>query len=93
MDERINQPGQVTCTVSVKVDVQTSRGISDADLILIRKLDECLGINQVIERHVADSWEKNMQLPLAYRLHQYLYSTRCCASTRSRLPGAQAQAA
>ena len=48
---------------------------SDAGLILVRELDEHLGMNQLIEQHLTDSRRgKNTQLPLADLLRQSVYS-------------------
>jgi hypothetical protein len=44
-------------------------------LILVRELDEHLGMNQLIEQHLTDSRRgKNTQLPLADLLRQSVYS-------------------
>src|SRR5215469_14176608 len=52
-----------------------SRVTSDGGLILIRELDEHLGMNRLIEQHLTDSRRgKNTQLPLADLLRQSVYS-------------------
>ena len=59
----------------LKVDFQGSRVTSDGGLILIRELDEHLGMSQLIEQHLTDSRRgKNTQLPLADLLRQSVYS-------------------
>jgi hypothetical protein len=48
---------------------------SDGGLILVRELDERLGLSVLIERHLSDSRRgKNIQLPLADLLRQSIYS-------------------
>ena len=48
---------------------------SDGGLILVRELDERLGLSVLIERHLIDSRRgKNIQLPLADLLRQSIYS-------------------
>lgn len=48
---------------------------SDGGLILVRELDERLGLSELVERHLTDSRRgKNTQLPLADRLRQSIYS-------------------
>ncbi|TLY19055.1 MAG: hypothetical protein E6K66_11415 [Nitrospirae bacterium] len=46
MGERINQPFQLTFNASLKVDFQGSRVTSDVGLILVRELDERLGLSE-----------------------------------------------
>ena len=46
MGERINQPFQLTFDASLKVDFQGSRVTSDVGLILVRELDERLGLSE-----------------------------------------------
>jgi hypothetical protein len=59
----------------LKVDSQGSRVTSDGGLILVRELDERLGLGELIERHLTDSRRgKNTQLPLADLLRQSVYS-------------------
>lgn len=74
MGESINQPFQLTFNASLKVDFQGSRVTSDAGLILVRELDERLGLSELIEGHLADSRGTNRQLPLADLLGQSVYS-------------------
>src|SRR5271170_725767 len=59
----------------LRVDFQGSRVTSDGGLILVRELDEHLGMNQLIEQYLTDSRRgKNTQLPLADLLRQSVYS-------------------
>lgn len=75
MGEKQNQPFQLSFNASLKVDFQGSRVTSDGGLILVRELDERLGLGELIERHLTDSRRgKNTQLPLADLLRQSVYS-------------------
>ena len=60
---------------SLKVDFQGSRVTSDGGLILIRELDERLGLGKLIEEHFSDSRQGyNKKFPLADLLRQSVYS-------------------
>src|SRR5271163_2637959 len=73
--ETQNRPFQLSFNSSLKVDFQGARVTSDGGLILVRELDERLGLSVLIERHLSDSRRgKNIQLPLADLLRQSLYS-------------------
>jgi len=75
MGEKQNQPFQLSFNASLKVDFQGSRVTSDGGLILVRELDERLGLGELIERHLTDSRRgKNTQLPIADLLRQSVYS-------------------
>jgi hypothetical protein len=75
MGEIENQPFQLSFNSSLKIDFQGSRVTSDGGLILVRELDERLGLGELIERHLTDSRRrKNIQLPLADLLRQSVYS-------------------
>ena len=64
MGERQNQPFQLSFNASLKVDFQGSRVTSDGGLILVRELDERLGLGELIDRHLVDRRHgKNTQLP------------------------------
>jgi hypothetical protein len=59
----------------LRVDFQGSRVTSDGGLILVRELDERLGLSALIERHLSDLRRgKNVQLPLSDLLRQSIYS-------------------
>jgi hypothetical protein len=47
---------------------------SDGGLILVRELDERLGLGELIEQHLTDSRAKNTRLPFADLLRQSVYS-------------------
>jgi hypothetical protein len=74
MGEQQNQPFQLSFNASLKVDFQGSRVTSDGGLVLVRELDERLGLSELIEQHLTDSRGKNAQLPLADLLRQSVYS-------------------
>jgi hypothetical protein len=75
LGEKQNQPFQLSFNSSLKVDFQGSRVTADGGLILVRELDERLGLAGLIERHLTDSRRgKNTQLPLADLLRQSVYS-------------------
>src|SRR5271155_5070649 len=73
--ERQTRPFQLFFNSSLKVDFQGAGVSSDGGLILVRELDERLGLSVLIERHLSDSRRgKNIQLPLADLLRQSIYS-------------------
>jgi hypothetical protein len=63
--EQQNQPFQLSFNPSLKVDFQGSRVTSDGGLLLVRELDERLGLSELIREHLTDSRGKNTQLPMA----------------------------
>jgi DDE family transposase len=68
-------PFQLSFNSSLRVDFQGARVTSDGGLILVRELDERLGLSELLERHLTDSLRgKNTQLPLADLLRQSVYS-------------------
>jgi hypothetical protein len=74
MGEKQNGPFQLSFN-AVKVDFQGSRVTSDGGLIVVRELDERLGLGDRIVQHLTDSRRgKNTQLPLADLLRQSVYS-------------------
>src|ERR1700693_313340 len=75
MGEKQDQPFQLSFNASLKVDVQGSRVTSDGGLILIRELDERLGLEKLIEEQLSDSRQGlNKQFTLADLLRQSVYS-------------------
>jgi len=73
--ETQNRPFQLSFNSSLKVDFQGARVTSEGGLMLVRELDERLGLSVLIERHLIDSRRgKNIQLPLADLLRQSIYS-------------------
>ena len=76
MGEKQNQqPFQLLFNTSLKVDFQGSRVTSNGGLILVRELDERLGLEKLIEEHLSDSRQGlNKQFTLADLLRQSVYS-------------------
>jgi hypothetical protein len=59
----------------LKVDFQGSRVTSDGGLLLVRELDERLGLSALIGENIMDDRRgKNTQLPLPDLLRQSIYS-------------------
>ncbi len=71
---RKNSPFSSRSTARLWVDFQGARVTSDGGLLLVRELDERLGLGELIERHLADARGKNTQLPLTDLLRQSIYS-------------------
>src|ERR1700686_2301031 len=75
MGEKQNQPFHLLFNASLKVDFQGSRVTSNGGLILVRELDERLGLEKLIEEHLSDSRQgMNKQFTLADLLRQSVYS-------------------
>ena len=75
MGEKEKQPFQLSFNSSLRVDFQGARVTSDGGLILVRELDERLGLRALVQRHLSDSRRgKNTQLPLIDLLRQSVYS-------------------
>ena len=74
MGEKQNRPFQLSFNPCLKVDFQGSRVTSDGGLLLVRELDERLGLSELISDHLTDSRGKNTQLPMADLLRQAVYS-------------------
>ncbi len=75
MGETQNQPFQLSFNSCLKVDFQGSRVTSDGDLLLVRELDERLGLSALIVKNLKDDRRgKNTQLPLPDLLRQSIYS-------------------
>jgi len=73
--EKQNQPFQLSFNPSLKVDFQGSRVTSDSGLLLVRELDERLGLSALIVENIMDDRRgKNTQLPLPDLLRQSTYS-------------------
>jgi hypothetical protein len=72
--ERQEWPFQLSFNSSLRVDFQGARVTSDGGLLLVRELDERLGLGELIDLHLADPRGKNTQLPLADLLRQSIYS-------------------
>jgi hypothetical protein len=73
--EKQNQPFQLSFNPSLKVDFQCSCVTSDSGLLLVRELDERLGLGSLMVEHLTDDRRgKNTQLPLPDLLRQSIYS-------------------
>ena len=84
-DEKQNQPFQLSFNASLKVDFQGSRVTSDGGLILVRELDERLGLEKLIEEYLSDSRQGlNKQFALADLLRQSVYSRLASYEGRSQ---------
>ena len=75
MGEKETKPFQLTFNGLLKVDFQGSRVTSDGGLILVRELDERLGLGKLIGEHLTDSRQgTNKQFTFADLLRQSVYS-------------------
>ena len=75
MGEKQTKPFQLTFSGSLKVDFQGSHVTSDGGLILVRELDERLGLGELIDEHLSDSRQgTNKQFTLADLLRQSIYT-------------------
>jgi len=73
--EKEIEPFQFTFNGFLKVAFQGSRVTADAGLILVRELDERLGLEAIIAAHLSDSRHGlNTQFPLTDLLRQSIYS-------------------
>ena len=74
MGEAQEEAFQLSFNGGLRVDFQGCRVTSDGGLLVVRELDERLGLGELIERHLCDSRGKNMQLPLIDLVRQSVYS-------------------
>ena len=74
MGDKQNRPFQLSFNSSLKVAFQGSRITSDGGLILVREMDERLGLSQLIPQHLTDHRGPNRRLPLADLFRQSVYS-------------------
>ena len=75
MGETRNQAFCFSFCSSLKVDFQGSQVTSYAGLLLVRELDERLGLGQLIRNNLTDARRgKNTQLPLSDLFRQSIYS-------------------
>jgi hypothetical protein len=73
--ETPSQPFQLSFNACLKIAFQGSRVTSDGGLILVREVDERLGIGELIQEHLTDSRRgKNTQFSFADLLRQSVYS-------------------
>ena len=71
VDDKDREPCQFRFDGFVKVDFQGSRVTSDAGLMLVRELDERLGLGKLIDEHLTDIRQaENTKFPLADLLRQ-----------------------
>ena len=71
MGEKQTKPFQLSFNGLLKVDFQGSQVTSDGGLILVRELDERLGLGKLIDEHLTDSRQgSNKKFPLADLLRQ-----------------------
>jgi hypothetical protein len=73
MGEVQNQPFQLSFNLRLRVEFQGSRVTSDGGLLLVRELDERLGVSDLIAQHITDPRGKNMQFPLTDLVRQSVY--------------------
>ena len=75
MGEKQTKPFQLSFNGLLKVDFQRSHVSSDGGLILVRELDERLGLGKLIDEYLSDSRQGlNKKFPLADLLRQSIYS-------------------
>src|SRR5918992_2680619 len=75
MGEKHHEPFQLSFNSSLRVDFRGSRVTSDGGLIVVRELDEQLGMGALIERHLTDRRRgRHTPIPLADWLRQSVYS-------------------
>jgi len=75
MGETQNQPFQLSFNSSLRVEFQGARVTSDGGLILVRELDERLGLGALMQRYLIDSRRgRNVELQLSDLLRQSIYS-------------------
>jgi hypothetical protein len=72
--ERQEQPFHLSLNGRLRVDFRGARVLPNGGLLLVRELDERLGLGELFERHLTDSRAKNTPLPLANRVRQSVYS-------------------
>ncbi len=75
MREKQDRPFLISFNASLKVDFQGSRVTSDGGLILVRELDERLGLKKFIKEHLSDSPQGlNTHFTLTDLLRQSVHS-------------------
>jgi hypothetical protein len=74
MGDKQNRPFQLSFNGLLKIDFQGSRITSDGGLILVRELDERLGLSELIGEHLTDHRGPNSRLLLADLFRQSVYS-------------------
>ena len=75
MGGKHHEPFQLSFNSSLRVDFRGSRVTSDGGLMMVRELDERLGMGALIERYLTDTRRgRHTQFPLADLLRQSVYS-------------------
>ena len=75
MSDKDREPFQLSFNGFLKVDFQGSRVTSDGGLLLVRELDERLGLGKLIDEHLSDTRRgENKKFPLADLVRQSVYS-------------------
>jgi hypothetical protein len=75
MGEKHHEPFQLSFNRSLRVDFRGSQVTSDGGLLLVRELDERLGLSELIKEHLSDSRRgTNTRFPFADLLRQSVYS-------------------
>jgi Transposase DDE domain group 1 len=74
MGEKQDRPFQLSFNGLLKIDFQGSRITSDGGLVLVRELDERLGLSELIGEHLTDRRGLNSRFPLADLFRQSVYS-------------------
>ena len=75
MGDKDREPFQLSFNGFVKVDFQGSRVTSEGGLLLVRELDERLGLGKLIDEHLSDPRQgENKKFPLADLVRQSVYS-------------------
>jgi len=73
--DKERKPFQFSFNGFLKVDFQGSRVTSDGGLLLVRELDERLGLGKLIDEHLTDTRQgENKKFPLADLVRQSVYS-------------------
>jgi hypothetical protein len=73
--DKDRKPFQLSFNGLLKVDFQGSRVTSDGGLLLVRELDERLGLGKLIGEHLVDPRQgQNTKFPLADLVRQSVYS-------------------
>lgn len=74
MGEKQNRLFHLSFNGRLKIGFQGSRITSAGGLILVREVDERLGVGELVERTLIDSPVRNTQLPLADLSRQSVYN-------------------
>ena len=75
MNEKDREPIQLSFNGFPKVDFLGSRVTSDGGLLLVRELDEQLGLGRLIDEHLSDTRQgEDKKFPLADLVRQSVYS-------------------